>query len=161
MAHIEIDWSLLRNSYPLRELSGPLKEFMRHTPGTPCCVQLSHAFAGCGISIGSHSHRRQNSIIDTEFGRNFYMLAVDEVIQWLTDNFGDGENVGVDEDGRRRSTREIKQSIDGRTGILAFSNNAYGTHVELWDTNRMHQPDMSEALFTEKKVLFWDVGLTP
>lgn len=73
---------------------------------------------------------------------------------------GPGEEVSADESGRRRSAAQVKDALQGRTGILVFSDLAYGKHTELWDVDRMYQPDMSPALFDSPKVLFWDVMVT-
>src|SRR4051812_48524392 len=45
--------------------------------------------------------------------------------------------------GRRRSTRDMMSVLNGRTGILVFSNLRYGTHTELWDVDHMYQRDIS------------------
>jgi hypothetical protein len=50
--------------------------------------------------------------------------------------------------------------LNGRTGILVFSNLSYGTHTELWDVDHMHQRDISSGVFNASKVLFWDVMIT-
>jgi hypothetical protein len=162
MPQISLDWDTVKAAYPKRPLKDALKNFMDQLgPGnTPCCVQMSHALGVAGCYIGSRSNRRRNSEIKTKTGTRYYLLAVDEMKWFLEQNFGVGEEISTDDDGNRRSIRDMKDVLNGRTGILVFSDLRLGKHTELWDTDRMHQHDMSEALFNAAKVLFWDVMIT-
>jgi type VI secretion system (T6SS) effector Tae4 (amidase) len=162
MNQISLDWDTLKAAYPMRPLTGALKAFMDQLgPGnTPCCVQMSHALGVAGCLIGERSNRRANSRITTPTGTRYYLLAVDEMKWFLEDNFGMGDEISAGEGGGRRSRNDMKTVLEGRTGILVFSNLRYGTHTELWDGNHMHQRDMSPALFDAPKVLFWDVMIT-
>ncbi len=160
MTQISLDWDTLKGAYPMRPLTGALKTFMDATPGTPCCVQMSHALGVAGCTIGPMSNRRRTSRITTSTGTRQYLLAVDEMNWFLTQNFGAGEEISKDTDGSRRSLQAMKDVLNGRTGILVFSNLAYGTHTELWDETRMHQPDISSHVFHAAKVFFWDVMIT-
>jgi hypothetical protein len=162
MPQISLDWDTMKAAYPMRPLTGALKVFMDGLgPGnTPCCVQMSHALSVAGCLIGARSNRRANSRISTEQGTYYYLLAVDEMKWFLEDNFGLGEEVSKDDGGGRRSRSDIKADLNGRTGILVFSDLRFGKHTELWDVDHMHQRDMSPALFDAPKVLFWDVMIT-
>jgi hypothetical protein len=160
MPQISLDWDTVKAAYPKRPLTGALKAFMDHTPGTPCCVQMSHALGVAGCIIGPKSNRRANSRITTPTGTRFYLLAVDEMRWFLEKNFGLGEEISTDDGGRRRSLGDMMAVLNGRTGVLVFSDLHYGTHTELWDVDHMHQRDMSSALFHSPKVLFWDVMIT-
>ena len=159
---ISLDWDTLKSAYPNRPLTGPLASFMTGLgPGnTPCCVQMSHALTAAGAQIGPHSNRRRNSQIKTNLGLNYYLLAVDEMKWFLEDNYGLGDEISTDDSGRRRSVQQQTQVLSGRTGILVFSNNAFGAQTELWDVDHMHQRDISSALFNQPRVLFWDVMIT-
>lgn len=159
MAQIALEWDIVKNAYPMRPLTGALRAFMDQIPGTPCCVQMSHALAAAGCIIGPRSNRRNNSRINTELGTRYYLLAVDEMKWFLENNFGMGEEISKDGN-RRRNTREMKDMLNGRTGILVFSDLRYGTHTELWDVDHMHQRDIDERVFNAAKVLFWDVMIT-
>lgn len=159
MPQISLDWDTLKGAYPKRPLTGQLKAFMDHTPGTPCCVQMSHALNLAGSYIGTRSNRRPNPRIP-QSGTLYYLLAVDEMKWFLEQNFGAGEEISTDDDGNRRSTQDMKDVLNGRTGILVFSDLRFGTHTELWDVDHMHQRDMSSGLFRAPKVLFWDVMIT-
>ena len=160
MPQISLDWDTVKSAYPMRPLTGALKAFMNNTPGTPCCVQMSHALSAAGCLIGPMSNRRRNSSITTSIGTNFYLLAVDEMKWFLEQNFGLGEEISKDDDGGRRSIEGMKDVLNGRTGILVFSDLRFGAHTELWDVDHMDQGDISSALFRQPKVLFWDVMIT-
>jgi hypothetical protein len=144
-------------------LTGPLAAFMDSLgPGnTPCCVQMSHALLAAGATIGSMSNRRHNSHIRTTLGDNFYMLAVDEIKWYLGDNWGAGDELSYTQaGGLRPGIPAMQAALNGRTGILVFSNLHLGTHTELWDVDHMHQRDISPAVFNAVQVLFWDVMIT-
>ena len=162
MPQISLDWDTFKAAYPMRPLTGALKAFMDQLgPGnTPCCVQMSHALSIAGCSIGSRSNRRQNSTIAVLGIKRYYLLAVDELKWFLEQNFDVGEEISIDDDGNRREIKDMKDDLNGRTGILIFSDLRFGKHTELWDTDHMYQRDMSETLFNSPKVLFWDVMIT-
>jgi hypothetical protein len=159
MSQISLDWDTVKAAYPKRPLTGALKAFMDHTRGTPCCVQMSHALGVAGCYIGKRSNRRQNSSITTT-GTRYYLLAVDEMKWFLEQNFGMGDEINTDDDGKLRGIQDMKDVLNGRTGILVFSDLGFGKHTELWDVDHMHQRDMSQTLFHAPKVLFWDVMIT-
>jgi hypothetical protein len=122
---------------------------------------MSHALGIAGCEIGPKSNRRHNSRITTDAGTRYYLLAVDEMKWFMEDNFGMGDEISKDDNGKRRiSIDDFKAVLQGRTGILVFSDLRYGTHTELWDVDHMHQRDMSPALFNSPQVLFWDVMIT-
>ncbi len=161
MPQISIEWDTVKQFYPRRPLTGPLKTFMDQTPGTPCCVQMSHALTAGGANVGPMSNRRRNSSITTTLGPNYYLLAVDEMNWFLTQNYGVGEEISTDDGGRRRNLADMKQVLNGRTGVLVFRDLGFGAHTELWDVDHMLQTDMSYGLFNPpNKVLFWDVMVT-
>jgi hypothetical protein len=161
MNQISLDWDTVKAAYPMRPLTGALKAFMDQTPGTPCCVQMSHALGVAGCTVGPRSNRRANSRITTPTaGTRYYLLAVDEMKWFLEQNYGMGDEISKDDGGNRRSLADMKAILNGRTGILVFFNLQYGTHTELWDVDHMHQTDISSAVFDAAKVLFWDVMIT-
>jgi hypothetical protein len=160
MPQISLEWDTVKHAYPMRPLTGALKAFMDHTPGTPCCVQMSHALGVAGCTIGTMSNRRRNSTITTPSGTRNYLLAVDEMNWYLKQNFGMGEEISKGDNGKRRLLQEMTDVLNGRTGILVFSDLAFGAHTELWDVDHMHQRDISPAVFNAAKVLFWDVMIT-
>ena len=159
MSQISLNWDTVKSAYPRRPFTGPLKAFMDQTPGTPCCVQMSHALLAAGAIIGPRSNRRNNSTITTSLGTRKYLLAVDEMKWFLENNYGMGDEISTD-GGRRRSLNDMKAVLNGRTGILVFSDLHYGAHTDLWDVDHIHQRDISEAVFNQPRVLFWDVMVT-
>ena len=62
---IALEWDAAKHAYPMRPLTDALEAFMDKTPGTPCCVQMSHALGVAGCTIGPMSNRRRNSSITT------------------------------------------------------------------------------------------------
>jgi hypothetical protein len=160
MPQISLEWDTVKRAYPMRPLTGALKAFMDKTPGTPCCVQMSHALGVAGCTIGPMSNRRRNSSITTPTGTRNYLLAVDEMKWFLGQNFGVGDEISKDDSGKRRLLQDMMRVLNGRTGILVFSDLAFGAHTELWDVDHMHQRDISTAVFNAAKVLFWDVMIT-
>lgn len=166
MPQISLDWDTFKGAYPMRPLKDGLKSFMDSLgPGnTPCCVQISHALGVAGCYIGKQSNRRSTSSITTSApydpGTRNYLLAVDEINWFLTQNFGVGDEISTDDDGNSRTIQDMKDVLNGRTGILVFSDLGYGKHTEIWDVDHMHQRDMSPTLFHQPKVFFWDVMIT-
>jgi hypothetical protein len=162
MNQISLDWDTVKAAYPMRPLKGALKTFMDSLgPGnTPCCVQMSHALGVAGCYIGPRSNRRRTSTIKTPSGTRNYLLAVDEIKWFLEDNYGMGDEISKNDNGSRRSLRDMQNILNGRTGILVFSDLQFGAHTELWDVDHMHQRDISQNVFQQPKVLFWDVMIT-
>src|SRR5580704_2559365 len=107
MPQISLEWDTVKHAYPMRPLTGALKAFMDHTPGTPCCVQMSHALGVAGCTIGTMSNRRRNSTITTPSGTRNYLLAVDEMNWYLKQNFGMGEEISKGDNGKRRLLQEM------------------------------------------------------
>jgi len=162
MAVIPVSFDLLNHYYPARpNLTPELKTFMASTPGTPCCVQVSHSLnmAGEIITQTYAGQRRNNSRIVIHGKAYYYLLAVDELERWLTLRYESGENVSLDDASRRRTPQQIKAYLQGRTGILAFRNAGAGFHTELWNGRQIVQRDMNESVcFSQPRVLFWDCG---
>ena len=166
---IRVNFETLKTHYPTyTTLPQPLQKFMdglnKIAPGnTPCCVQISHALNKAGRLIPSTSFRRGNSKI----GSFFYILAVDELEQYLSGLYGRGEEIKRDPSGKARSTAEMKAHLNGRQGILLFRSSGAGHHTELWDKTRIIQDGkavsgggavMNESnIFGQPRVLFWEV----
>jgi hypothetical protein len=159
MAWIRATFQVMKDNYPHRPLTGVLKTFMDHTPGTPCCVQVSHSLNLAGQTVDQRSYRRPNSPITVGGTRYFYLLAVDEMDRYLGSKYGPGEDLAHDAGGHRLLPAVIKANLVGRQGIMVFRDHGAGFHTELWDGRQILQRDMNEpALFTQPRVLFWDVG---
>ena len=165
---IPVSFERLSQYYPRRpNLTPELKKFMDGTPGTPCCVQISHSLnmAGEKITPTYVGQRRNNSLIKINGLDYYYLLAVDEMEKWLTLKYGDGETVSLDDTGQKRKPDEIKRYLQGRTGILVMRDANVGFHTELWgrqdpvDGTTFLQNDMNvNACLAQPRVLFWDCG---
>lgn len=162
----------LAANYPRRDVQDPSKyqyveRVMKGIPGTPCCVQMSHALNSAGITVPRNSYRRINARL-TDIGWN-YLLAVDEVEEFLTQRFGQGEDVKHSDDGTRGPSK-IRDYLAGRTGILVFRQRpprvipppGLFEHTELWDGAHFLQRDMAvDALLSSPRVLFWYASNVP
>jgi hypothetical protein len=139
---------------------------MKGLPGTPCCVQMSRAFCGAGLAVPSKSFRpRWTAKFPGGLGWRA-LLATDEVEEFLAEQFLDGENLRVGEDGLR-TPAQIKAYISGTPGVIVFRHGQRGKgppahkfeHTEIWNGEKILQRDMAEnALFSSPRVLFWPTG---
>ena len=175
---IRVNFETVKGNYPTYKTLPPaLQSFMdglnKIKPGnTPCCVQISHALNRSGQLIPVNSFRRPNANI----GSYYYILAVDELEQYLSGRYGRGEEIKKDSSGKVRSLSEMKNYLDNKQGILLFRNDGAGHHTELWDRTHIMQDGkavsgggavMNESnIFGQPRVLFWEVseetaGLTP
>jgi hypothetical protein len=168
---IRADFDTLKANYPTyKRLPSQIQKYMdelnKDTPGknTPCCIQVSHALNKAGMLVPKAGYRRNNAKI----GDYFYVLAVDELEQYLTWRYGQGEEIKVDPATKKvRTTKEMKEFLKGRQGILLFRNGGAGHHTELWDDTHIMQDGkavsgggaiMNESnIFGQPRVLFWDV----
>ena len=178
---IRANFDALKANYPTyKTLPPPLQTFMDNlnkiTPGnTPCCVQISHALNRVGQLIPPTSFRRPNSKIEPYY----YILAVDELEQYLSGLYGRGEQIKKALTGKMTLPDEIKRMkeyLKDKQGILVFRNAGAGHHTELWDKTHIVQDGgavsgggavMNESnIFGQPRVLFWEVseetaGLNP
>jgi hypothetical protein len=112
----------LSSNYPRRDKKNPalyqyVQQVMRGLPGTPCCVQMSHALNMSGIQIPANSYRRRNTPLTINGTVYYYIPATDELEKFLFEYCGDGTE--------RKSCRA--------TWPRTFSSVARG--VLMWDTN--------------------------
>lgn len=135
-----------------------LAEFMSHTAGTPCCVQISQALNLCGQTIpssypGQRSNRGPEPI---KYGSSTYLvLAVDEMEAYLSWRYPGPENVRTQGD-----PAAIKKYLQGRAGILVFRDGGSGLHAEPWNGKSNQQGFLTtiDACLSQPRVLFWDMG---
>jgi len=146
---------------------------LRDNPSyTTCCIQMSHAInmafylKDAKKMVGPRSKRaggepgraNHSADIGPPVSRKFYYVAaVDEFKEFLTDTFGDGENISGPKD------------VAGRPGIMIFMNKKrYGEHAELWDGSDFHQGWMKAQAklaptnkfypFSWSPIWFWTVA---
>jgi len=143
-----------------------LRKFMDSIPGTPCCVQVSHAFNMAGHRIPqSYPHaRRKNSRIRIDGQDYFYLLAVDEMETYMTHAFRPGEVVTGGGAIAGQRARSVRDTLKDRRGLLVMRSSAtsLGVHTEFWDGNAFHQKDMAtDALLGLARVVFWECAGIP
>jgi len=169
MPTIPVPFDSLKLNYPRRPALTPeLKRFMDAlgAGNTPCCVQISHCLNMTGQRITkTYLHqRRDNARIIIGGSDYYYVLAVDEMEKYLSQKYGTGEIVQVDETGKKRSASQIKTYLQGRQGILVFRDGGAGFHTELWNGKTIEQAIanggdvVEDPSFMKPRVLFWDCG---
>ena len=75
------------------KLANPdLRKVMDRNPGTPCCVQVSHALnmAGFPVTPGYKGQRRWPDAQEINGVTYYFILAVDEMENFITDPFDTG-----------------------------------------------------------------------
>lgn len=143
-----------------REAKG-LKALKAAPKATPCCFQVSHAMNAAGVKVPEASEQRK--LFKPADGNGYYIGNVRELEQILTDRFGKTEDIKAG----KNSIDKMKTIIFGRRGILAFRDDGYGYHTELWNKHVIRQNEsisgnMSETgIFGQKRVLFWEVTKAP
>ena|SRR5689334_5968317 len=172
MGVIPAAFAKLQTYYPRRDAKNPalyqyVDQVMTGIKGTPCCVQMSHALNMAGIRIPPRSYRRPNAHVQISGTTYYYLLATDELEDFMFDLCkDDGEMVNMDLN-KTRSMAEIKKYIANRTGLLLFRFAKYRVipppgefeHTELWDGTNTLQRDMDEGfLFKRPRVLMWDTN---
>ena len=197
MIYITAPFATMQSFYPMRPLTGDLKQFMDNLNkpfpkkgldgkqiigpdgkivmvqpnNTPCCIQVSHALNMAGQKIpATYNYAKQRgrspSPIQVNGLTNYYLLAVDELEQWLTQKYGAGLEVralaGLPKTPsgnliqRKKDMEQMKDYLSGYTGILLFRDVGAGLHTELWDGSQILQRDMDEVnLFSQSRVLMW------
>lgn len=170
---IAVEFETLLNNYPVyNKLPSHLKNYIDslnknikegQPKNTPCCLQVSEALNGCGgdHKIPPRSFRRANPELPKSSG-NYYLQAVDELENYLTAKYGDGEEIKT---GSRKDMSSMKKYLEGKQGILCFRNTGAGAHTELWDKMKIIQdgaPSSSGAMmnqgyiFGQPRVVFWE-----
>ncbi len=167
---IHTSFALLKQNYPTyNKLPPEVEKFMEdlnggqkdHWQNTPCCVQVSHALNKAGLKIPKQGYRRANSLI----AGDYYILAVDELEQYLSWRYGRGEEIKHN----HKTLAEMKAYLNGKQGILLFRDGGAGYHTELWDNDHILQNGldpisgggavMNQAnIFSKPRVVFWEVA---
>ena len=87
-----------------------------------------------------------------------YILAVDEMEKYLTQQYGPGELVSQDESNKRRNCLQVQSYLKGRAGLLVMRDSTPGVHTEFWDGSSFLQKDMAvKHLLELSRVLFGTV----
>lgn len=172
MGVIPASISMLSSQYPRRDQKDPAKyvfvdKVMTGLPGTPCCVQMSHALNMCGIPVPQRSYRRNPNPSLRINGKDCsYLPATDELEDFLQTAYGEPETINRDLS-KTRSMDEIKGYIKDRPGLLIFryeklrvpAPSGQFEHTEIWNGTQILQRDMDERfLFARPRVLMWDTN---
>jgi hypothetical protein len=172
MGVIPASFSTLQGAYPRgdvknKDLYQYVDQVMKGLPGTPCCVQMSHALNMAGVLIPKSSYRRDNAALKIDGRIYYYLLATDELEDFLFNRCNDdGEMVNLDLT-KTRSMNQIKAYIANRPGLLLFRFTRFHMppikgqfeHTELWNGTNILQHGMAEAfLFARPRVLMWDTN---
>jgi hypothetical protein len=168
MPSLNAAFETLLANYPRRDKKDPSvyqyvdQAMAQFGSGTPCCVQMSQALNMSGLTVPSASNRRSNVCIQVNGAGSYYLGAVDEVIDFLTNKCPSGfagEVVNQDDTGNSRDGPAVQSYLQGRQGILCFSDLQFGAHTELWDGHDIVQQDMNRGwCFSQPQILFWDAG---
>jgi Type VI secretion system (T6SS), amidase effector protein 4 len=141
---------------------------------TTCCIQMSHAInmafhtADASKMIGLRTKRNPprpthvekiKSVANMEF---HYIASVDELKGFLTDTFGDGEEISRGANGARATEVQAKAIIQDRPGIMVFMGNSpWGVHTEIWLGDDYNQDWMKrKGPYGDgwAPVWFWSIG---
>jgi Type VI secretion system (T6SS), amidase effector protein 4 len=189
---IPVSIETIRRTYPHRiekagefggKLADPdLQKVMDRNPGTPCCVQVSHALnlAGFPIRPGFNGERRKMESQNINGITYYFLLAVDEMENYLIDRYGSPAEAfsnapitvtarTAEERKRKIQAEEAKDAnqisarIRDRPGLLVMRDSTFaGIHTEFWTGKSFLQTDMAVAhLLSVRRVLFWDCTLAP
>ena len=158
----------IKNYYKWDSLPKVLSDYMATIPGTSCCVQISHAFNMSGNdrvriteTFPHQRSNRSNAKLTIDGEDYFLILAVDEMENYLTDKWGKGESIHVNENQKRRSVQEMKTYLQNRRGIVVFRGPAFADwHAEPWNGKTNVQGTLMniDACFMKPRVLFWNLG---
>ena len=169
--HIAADFATILSNYPAnKQLPGPLQKTIddlnKVKPGnTSCCLQVCWAFNKSGIKVPSGNFRpEEKKRVAAEIPYKsgvFYLMAVDEMINWMTGKFGPpfvlGDGPGADP----KKLAAFTGPIQGLEGVLTFGNG----HIELWNRYNIVQ-DTGASLMNagwvwgKKPIRFWRIGNT-
>lgn len=140
-----------RNAEKEAKLGRPLTKDEKEHEWTTCAIQASHAFNATTHKVPAFSHRRPNYAIPG--GNGYYIHAVDEMANWLTNTFGETDDLVM------LGGKTMQSPIMGQPGIITFGN----AHVELWDGTGIVQRGGGVGMdptyiWSRKPILFWKIG---
>jgi hypothetical protein len=100
------------------------------------------------------------SVANMEF---HYVASVDEMKGFLTDKFGDGEEITRGANGARATADQAKAIVQDRPGIMVFMGNSpWGVHTEIWTGDDFNQGWIKGTTYPFgpgwAPVWFWSIG---
>ena len=141
---------------------------------TTCCIQMSHAInmsfhlTDVTKMVGLRSTRpRPNHRVPIAAAANkefHYIASVDEMKGFLTQKFGDGEEISHNATGGTATPAQSKSYILNRPGIMVFMGNSpWGVHTEMWMGDDFYQGWIKGQTYPFgpgwAPVWFWSMGL--
>jgi hypothetical protein len=170
--HINANFEAILANYPSNKQLPPVlqkkiddlnKPYFPKTPNTSCCLQVCHAFNLSGITVPSGNWRpldpkRKAEEIPYRSGI-YYLMAVDEMIEWMTRTFGAPINLGAAPNTTPGAVATFTAMVRGLEGVMTFGNG----HIELWNRYNIVQdtgPSLMSAswVWSQKPVRFWRIG---
>jgi hypothetical protein len=145
-----------------------------NTNYTTCCIQMSHAInmafhlVDATKMVGLRSTRLRPThaaAIAAAANKNFhYIASVDEMKGFLTDQFGEGEEISHTAFGKAATPAQSKSFIQDQPGILVFMGTSpWGVHTEIWTGNDFNQNWIRGQTYPFgpgwAPVWFWSMGL--
>jgi hypothetical protein len=170
--HINADFGKLLANYPAHNQLPPAlqktiddlnKPYLPKKPNTPCCLQVCHAFNKSGIKVPSGNFRpgdpkRVAAQIPLGSGV-YYLMAVDEMINYLSRTFGDPIVLGAARSASNADVAALTAIVRGLEGVMTFGNG----HIELWNRYNIVQDSGAMVMnagwvWSQKPVRFWRIG---
>jgi len=170
--HIQADFATILANYPAHTQLPPVlqkkiddlnRPFLPKTPNTSCCLQICHAFNKSGIRVPSGNFRpldrdRAAAEIPEKSGI-FYLMAVDEMIRYLSSHFGEPVVLGEARSASKADVSALTESVQGMEGVMTFGNG----HIELWNRYNIVQDSGAMVMdagwvWGQKPVRFWRIG---
>jgi hypothetical protein len=174
--HIKADFGQILANYPANNQLPPAlqktiddlnKPYLPEKPNTSCCLQVCHAFNKSGIKVPSGNFRpaepkRVAAQIPPGSGV-YYLMAVDEMINYLSGTFGDPIVLGTAHSASNADVAALTAVVRGFDGVMTFGIG----HIELWNRFNIVQDSgamvMDAGWVWSKKhvVRFWRIGSGP
>ena len=170
--HIKADFARILANYPAHTQLPPAlqkkiddlnKPYLPKKPNTSCCLQVCHAFNQSGITIPSGNFRPGEPKRVAEqipYGSGvYYLMAVDEMINYLTRTFGDPIVLGAAKSASSADVAALTAMVRGIEGVMTFGNG----HIELWNRYNIVQDTGAMVMdagwvWGQKPVRFWRIG---
>jgi hypothetical protein len=170
--HINADFGTILANYPahnqlppaLQKLIDDLnRPYLPKKPNTPCCLQVCHAFNQSGIKVPSGNFRTgdpKRVAVQIPYGSGvYYLMAVDEMITYLTSTFGDPIVLGAARSVSSADIAALTAAVQGLEGVMTFGNG----HIELWNRYNIVQDSGTMVMdagwvWSQKPVRFWRIG---
>jgi hypothetical protein len=167
-----VNFSTLLANYPMNanlppHLAQGLAELKKFSPkSTSCCMQACEALNKSGIKIPNEHFRSNRG--PSEFPPKsgiYYLLELDEMINYFKKYHGEPTVLRKVSNATPGDFSQLSKPIRGLEGIIIFSDNMVGAHIELWNKINVVQdrgPSIMNAswMWSQPSIYFWQVGET-